>query len=91
MSSWLCILNRENFKTVRERKVWGVAPRHRRQQAKAKPGDKCAFYLVGESFDHELKVPAIGGIFEVISEMYEDHSDIFPSKQSDDAYPYRLN
>jgi predicted RNA-binding protein len=83
MASWLCILNRENFEVVTKDLVWGVALRHREQLAKAMPGDKCAFYLVREY--------SIGGILEIISNMYEDTSDIFPSKMtSGEKYPYRV-
>lgn len=88
MSNWLCILNRENFETVKSKLVWGVAERHKKILVRTKPGDVCAFYLIGEWRRRES---AIGGIFELISETYEDRSDIFTSKRSsEDVYPYRV-
>jgi len=91
MASWLCILNRDNFEIVKKKLVWGVALRHSGQLAKAKPGDKCAFYLIGEDSGNEFKSPSIGGILEIISDMYEDTSNIFPSKiRAGENYPYRV-
>lgn len=91
MTSWLCILNRENFEIVKKRFVWGVSERHKKVLAKAKPGDTCAFYTISEGSGASHKEPAIGGIFEIISGLYEDQSDIFPSKQkASETYPYRV-
>lgn len=91
MSSWLCILNRENFKVVREKLVWGVDERHKNEIQKAKPGDLCAFYLIVEGTGTKRIESAIGGISEIDSKPYEDHSDIFPyQKTPNDTYPYRV-
>jgi len=91
MASWLCILNSENFETVKNEQVWGVAERHKKWIAKAKLGDLCAFYIMGKGSITARKEPAIGGIFKVTSEPYEDRSDIFPSKSDpNERYPYRL-
>lgn len=88
MSNWLCILNRENFEVVKEQLVWGVSEHHKKRLESTKPGDICAFYLVSEG---PRKRPAIGGIFKVESESYEDQSDLFPFKRSTtEKYPYRV-
>lgn len=91
MAFWLCILNRENFETVRKEQVWGVAERHKKQLSKAKPGELCAFYLISEGAGDKRKESVIGGISEIASGPYEDFSDIFPSKRSpSEVYPYRV-
>jgi predicted RNA-binding protein len=87
MSSWLCILNRENFKVVKEQLVWGVSERHKTRLISTKQGDICAFYLISDVD----RVPAIGGVFKVESDPYEDWSDIFPFKRSEtEIYPHRV-
>jgi predicted RNA-binding protein len=79
---------RENFEVVKSKLVWGVALRHRNIIARTNKVDVCAFYMVKERSGEES---AIGGIFSIASEPFEDISDIFPSKRfSDKVYPYRV-
>jgi len=47
--NWLCILDRENWEIVQQRKIWGVAERYKNTIAKVKIGDQLLFYLVGET------------------------------------------
>ena len=92
MTNWLCILNRENFETVKNKLVWGVSERHKKNLLKAKPKDLCAFYLITDGFEDRKKDSGIGGIFEVVSQPYLDRSEIFPSmRSSEDVYPYRIH
>jgi predicted RNA-binding protein len=77
---------------VKETATWGVGERHRKQLSNAKISDICAFYLIGVG---KRKKPSIGGVFRIVSEPYEDQSDIFPSKPSkrhskNETYPYRV-
>jgi len=91
MAFWLCILNRENFEAIKEKHIWGVVERHKKQLNKAKPGELCAFYLIADGAGDNRKEPVIGGIAEIASEPYEDYSDIFPSKRNpSELYPYRV-
>jgi predicted RNA-binding protein len=91
MAFWLCILNRENFETIKKEHVWGVAERHKKQLSKSMPGELCAFYLIAEGAGDSRKEPVIGGIAEIASEPYQDLSDIFPSKRNpSEVYAYRV-
>jgi len=88
---WLCILNRENFESVKKNKVWGVSERHKNQIHRTKVGDKLAFYLISEVKGKERLEPAIGGIAEVASEVFVNKRKIFPSaKIEGEVYPYRI-
>ena len=92
MKSWLCILNRENFEVVKEVHVWGVAQRHYKRIVTTEIGDKCAFYLIKESFCGQELESAIGGVFVIASKPYEDCFKIFSPKDGPDqeTYPYRV-
>jgi predicted RNA-binding protein len=92
VSSWLCILNRENYEVVRNKLRWGVTERHKTVLARTNIGDFCAFYVISEGTGKSRKDPAIRGIFEIVSEPYVERSDIFPSKREiDEIYPYRVS
>lgn len=91
MRNWICVINKENFKVVLEKRVWGVTERHKNLFQKIQPGDICAFYIIGEWQGADKRDSCIGGLFTVISKPYFDTSDIFPSKRTDDErYPYRI-
>lgn len=91
MSSWLCILNGKNFEIVKKYNIWGVSYRHKNRLFSTRPGEKCAFYLTVERSAKNRKDSAIGGIFEIISNPYEDHSEIFPSSHTlVEMYEYRV-
>lgn len=90
MTYWLCITNRANWKVVKEKNVWGVPRRHRNTIAKVKPGDKLVIYLKQERENKEVLEPKIAGIFEVMSEPYEDSSRIFKAHVLNETYPLRV-
>jgi len=91
MLTWLCILTRNNFEIVKKKEVWGVSEPHKREIFKTRPGELCAFYLTAEGVGKNRKESAIGGIFEIYSKPYEDHSDIFQSKKTpNEKYPFRV-
>jgi len=83
MAYWLCITNERNWRTIREKQVWGVGSR--RTLSKVKIGDKFIFYLKREQIGKITKEPRIVGVFEVCSEIFEDSSAIF-----DRSYRYRV-
>ena len=93
MLGWLCVSNRINFEIVKKTCVWGVSEFHKTQLARTNIGDRCAFYLVEERYETQKRKPSIGGIFEILSDQYIDHSKLFaPRKQrSLEIYPYRIN
>ncbi|WP_048152395.1 EVE domain-containing protein [Palaeococcus ferrophilus] len=90
MTYWLCITNRANWKVIKEKNVWGVPRRHRNTIAKVKLGDKLVIYLKQERENKEVLEPRIVGIFEVISEPYEDSSRIFKAHMPNETYPLRV-
>jgi len=89
--NWICILRRDNFNVVKEKLVWGVSDHNKRVLRKTTPGDLCVFYLVSEGRGVKCKNSAIGGIFEIISKPYEDHSYLFPIHNSKELYPHRVH
>ena len=91
MTYWLCITNRDNWKVIKEKSIWGVPKRHKNTIAKVKPGDKLVIYVKQERRDKQILEPKIVGIFEVVSEPYTDSSKIFKSPQHlNETYPLRV-
>lgn len=90
---WLCVTDRENWKVIREKKIWGVPERrHKSTLMRTKVGDKVVIYLKQEKKDDEILEPKIAGVFEIISEPFKDHKRIFkaPSKSPNELYPWRV-
>ena len=80
--AWLCILNRENFEIVKEKRVYGI-PKNTRainSMKTFKRGDVLLFYAISPT-------KRILGISEVASSMYEESK---PSLWRDRSYPYRV-
>ena len=85
MTHWIVVGSRENFEIARERgfDLFGFKSTRRRESAEMKPGDKLIFYLTG--------VMKFGGVANVASEVYEDHSPVFKSeKKPGEDYPFRV-
>lgn len=84
--SWILTGSLENFTINVERDfdLIGFKERRRRQAEEFEPGDEIFFYLTG--------VQAFGGIAGVRSEMFEDHSTIWPGgkKKRPEPYPWRV-
>jgi len=90
MACWLCITNRDNWKIIKEKNVWGVPRRHKNTIAKIKPGDKLIIYVKQEREDKKILEPKIVGIFEVVSEPYEDSTRIFKGHVPNETYSLRV-
>ena len=89
---WLCILNRENWLVVQEKKIWGVSERHRNTIKKVKIGDHLLFYLIGEITKEKRLPSAIAGKAEVKSPVFKDNTRIFHSPEGKrEHYPLRIN
>ena len=88
MRYWLCITNDENWEVVREKRIWGVSERHRRQISEVKPGDALVFY-VKQKLGKEAHPPLIAGIFTADSEPFEDDSEVFVPIAGE-KFPYRV-
>jgi predicted RNA-binding protein len=63
--------------------VFGFKSTRRNEVSRMRPGDKLVFYLT--------KIMKFGGIAEVTSEYFEDHSKVFKSeKKPAEDYPFRV-
>jgi predicted RNA-binding protein len=85
MAYWIVVGSPENFEIARERgfDMFGFKARRRRESAEMKPGDKLIFYLTG--------VMKFGGIANVESEVFEDHTPVFKTeKKPGEDYPWRV-
>jgi hypothetical protein len=85
MAYWIVVGSPENFEIARERgfDMFGFKSSRRRETATMQPGDKLIFYLIG--------VMRFGGIANIESEVFEDHSPVFKSeKKANEDYPFRV-
>lgn len=85
MANWIVVGSAENFEIARERgfDMFGFKASRRRESAEMKPGDKLIFYLIG--------VMKFGGIANVTSEVFEDHTPVFKTeKKPSEDYPFRV-
>lgn len=62
--------------------IFGFKSTRRREVSRMRPGDKLVFYLTG--------IMKFGGIAEVTSEYFEDHTKVFKSKKPGEDYPFRV-
>ncbi len=91
MAYWLCITNEDNWEIIKEKQIWGVAKRHKNTINKVKTGDRLVIYETQRG-GKDFKPPYIKGIYEVVSEVYEDTSKIFNPipKNPNEKFPYRV-
>jgi predicted RNA-binding protein len=85
MTYWIVVGSAENYEIAKERgfDMFGFKSTRRRESADMQPGDKLIFYLTG--------VMKFGGIANVESEVYEEHTPVFKSeKKPGEDYPYRV-
>ena len=85
MTYWIVVGSPENYGIARERgfDMFGFKSTRRRESADMKPGDKLIFYLTG--------VMKFGGIANVESEVFEDHTPVFKTeKKPGEDYPFRV-
>lgn len=92
MAYWLCITNEENWKVIKQKKVWGVPERHKNTIAKVKPGDKLFIYLKQEKVGDETRPSRIVAVYEAASEVFRDSSKIFksPKGMGNETFPLRI-
>jgi predicted RNA-binding protein len=86
MANWIVVGSPENFEIARGRgfDMFGFKSSRRRESADMRPGDKLIFYLTG--------VMKFGGIAEIASEVFEDHTPVFKTeKKPGEDYPYRVH
>ncbi|HEX5141428.1 MAG TPA: EVE domain-containing protein [Dehalococcoidia bacterium] len=85
MANWIVVGSPENFEIAKSRgfDMFGFKSSRRRESATMAPGDKLIFYLIG--------VMKFGGIAEITSEVFEDHTPVFKTeKKPNEDYPFRV-
>lgn len=92
MSRWLAISNRENSDVSIRKNVWGVPRRYTNVIQRVKPGDTICMYVGQKLIGRQILAPAITSVFEVVTPMYEDSSEIFmsPKKLGNEVFPFRV-
>jgi predicted RNA-binding protein len=90
---WLCITTRANDEVTRKKHIWGVAKRFVNTMARVKKGDTLLMYTMQEIVDRKIFSSAITGIYEAISDVYEDESPVFvtPKALGNEMFPLRIN
>ncbi|WP_292519531.1 EVE domain-containing protein [Methanoculleus sp.] len=92
MTHWIASSNRDNWKILEKKHVWGVPKRNRTLMQRVKPGDTILVYVRQEKEGDTILPSAITGAYEVVSEPYEDHSRLFvsPPRMGDEVFPFRM-
>jgi len=92
MTHWIASSNRDNWKILEKKHVWGVPKRNRTLMQRVKPGDTILVYVRQEKEGDTILPSAITGAYEVISEPYIDHSRLFitPPQMGDEVFPFRM-
>ena len=83
---WIVVGSAENLEIARSRgfDMFGFKDKRKRETATMRPGDKLIFYLIG--------IMKFGGIAEVTSEVFEDHTPVFRTeKKPGEDYPFRVH
>ncbi|MBI2913371.1 MAG: EVE domain-containing protein [Chloroflexi bacterium] len=84
-SYWIVVGSEENMRIAEARgfDIFGFKSTRRNEVSGMRPGDKLIFYLT--------KIMKFGGIAEVTSEYFEDHTGVFKSeKKPGEDYPFRV-
>src|SRR2546428_5887803 len=85
MTYWIVVGSEENMRIAEARgfDVFGFKSTRRNEVSTMRPGDKLIFYLT--------KIMKFGGLAEVTSEYFEDHTRVFKSeKKPGEHYPFRV-
>lgn len=85
MSYWIVVGSEENMRIAESRGfgIFGFKSTRRSEVSRMKPGDRLVFYLT--------KIMKFGGIAEVTSDYFEDHSRVFRSEgKPQEDYPFRV-
>ena len=85
MTYWIVVGSEESMRIAESRgfDVFGFKSTRRGEVSNMRPGDKLIFYLT--------KIMKFGGLVEVTSEYFEDHSKVFESERKPgEDYPFRV-
>lgn len=85
MAYWIVVGSEENMRIAEARgfDIFGFKSTRRTEASRIRPGDKLIFYLT--------KIMKFGGLAEVTSEYFEDHTQVFRSNKPGEDYPFRVN
>jgi len=83
LNYWLCVTNEENWNIVKEKGIWGVPKKSKKQIESVKIGDQIVFYVIPKR---------ISGIFEAISNAFESQDILFKWDEfgRNEIFPYRI-
>jgi predicted RNA-binding protein len=81
MNYWICVTDEENWRVIRDKRVWGVPEGRRRLIEGVTPGDLLVIYV---------KPKRIGGVYKAVSKPYESREEIFRRAEGE-VYPYRVD
>ena len=72
--------------------IWGVATRYANTIAKVRRGDTLLMYVMQEVVDKEIIPSVVTGVYEVISDVFEEKKDLFETPKSGgvEKFPLRL-
>ncbi len=89
---WLCISTRANDEVTQKKHVWGVAKRFANTIGRVKKGDTLLMYARQEIIDHKAIPSAITGLYETVSDVYEDDSPLFvtPKALGNEVFSLRV-
>ena len=84
MKYWFCVTDEENWRVVKEKKIWGVPERRKGIMDHVRPGDLLVFYVMPKR---------IGGIFRVVSMPFESKEEIFGWGEygRHELFPFRVS
>ncbi|MFA5667315.1 MAG: EVE domain-containing protein [Candidatus Cloacimonadaceae bacterium] len=92
MTHWIASSNRDNWKILETKHIWGVPRRNKNLMQRVKPGDTILVYVRQEKEGDTILPSAITGAYEVVSQPYEDHTRLFitPEHMGDEVFPFRM-
>jgi predicted RNA-binding protein len=82
---WIVVGSEQNLRIAEARgfDIFGFKSTRRSEVARMRPGDRLVFYLT--------RIMKFGGVAEVTSEYFEDHTKVFRSdKKPGEDYPFRV-
>jgi predicted RNA-binding protein len=91
MALWMYITNSENWNITKKTNLLGAA-RQRNNGAlfRVQKGDKCLIYVKGGKSDHEITEPEIVGEYEIVSQVFVQHTKLFHAPPTAPKQVYEL-
>lgn len=90
MSHWIYVTSPDNWNVTEKTNILGVSQRFRNMLSQVNKGDKCLVYVKKGKVNGEKLEPRIVGIYEILSQVYEDSSQIFDPPVADKREAFTL-